>query len=123
MVAAGRDMQLDAVDAIAGGRVWSGEDALEIGLVDALGGLYDAIDSAAQLASLDDPRTRLFGTPISPEQLILEQLGREFGAVNIPGFSTLQRYAAQFSPALKFVDSLQDPRNMYLRCLDCLGNF
>ena len=123
LVASGRNMQVDAVEAVAGGRVWSGEDALEIGLVDALGGLYDAIDSAAQLASLDDPRTRLFGTPISPEQLILEQLGREFGAVHIPGFSTLQRYAAQFSPALKFVDSLQDPRNMYLRCLDCLGNF
>ena len=123
LVASGRNMQVDAVEAVAGGRVWSGEDALEIGLVDALGGLYDAIDSAAQLASLDDPRTRLFGTPISPEQLILEQLGREFGAVHIPGFSTLQRYAAQFSPALKFVNSLQDPRNMYLRCLDCLGNF
>ena len=123
LVAYGRNMDVDAVDAIAGGRVWSGEDAMEIGLVDALGGLYDAVDSAAQLASLDNPKTRLFGTPISPEQLILEQLGREFGAVHIPGFSTLQRYAQQFAPALTFIDSLQDPRNTYVRCLDCLIDF
>jgi protease-4 len=123
LVASGRNMDVDAVDAIAGGRVWSGEDAMEIGLVDALGGLYDAVDSAAQLASLDNPKTRLFGTPISPEQLILEQLGREFGAVHIPGFSTLQRYAQQFAPALTFIDSLQDPRNTYVRCLDCLIDF
>ena len=123
LVASGRNMDVDAVDAIAGGRVWSGEDAMEIGLVDALGGLYDAVDSAAQLASLDNPKTRLFGTPISPEQLILEQLGREFGAVHIPGFSTLQRYAQQFAPALTFIDSLQDPRNTYVRCLNCLIDF
>ncbi len=123
LVASGRNMDVDAVDAIAGGRVWSGEDAMEVGLVDALGGLYDAVDSAAQLASLDNPKTRLFGTPISPEQLILEQLGREFGAVHIPGFSTLQRYAQQFAPALTFIDSLQDPRNTYVRCLDCLIDF
>ena len=96
---------------------------MEIGLVDALGGLYDAIDNAAQLASLDNPKTRLFGTPISPEQLILEQLGREFGAVHIPGFSTLQRYAQQVAPALTFIDSLKDPRNTYVRCLDCLIDF
>ena len=123
LIASGRNMDVEAVDAISGGRVWSGEDAVEIGLVDALGGLYDAVDSAAQLASLDNPRTRLFGTPISPEQLILEQLGREFGAVHIPGFSTLQRYAQQFAPTLTFVDSLQDPRNTYVRCLDCLIDF
>jgi protease-4 len=123
IVANGRGLPVDAVNAIAGGRVWSGEAALEVGLVDHLGGLYDAIESAAALAEMEDFDTRLFGTPISPQQLILEQLGRELGSARVSGFSVVQRYAQQFAPALRLADSLQDPRNMYLRCLACVGRF
>ena len=53
IVAAGRGMTYDEVDAIARGRVWTGQDALEVGLVDELGNLQDAIDAAAALAGLD----------------------------------------------------------------------
>ncbi len=53
IVADGRGMSYDAVDAIARGRVWTGQDALGIGLVDELGNLQDAIDAAASLAGLD----------------------------------------------------------------------
>jgi len=123
IVANGRELSVDTVNAIAGGRVWSGEAALEVGLVDQLGGLYDAIESAAALAEMEDFDTRLFGTPISPEQLILEQLGRELGSARVSGFSVVSRYAQQFAPALRLADSLQDPRNMYLRCLACVGRF
>jgi protease-4 len=123
IVANGRELSVDTVNAIAGGRVWSGEAALEVGLVDQLGGLYDAIESAAALAEMEDFDTRLFGTPISPEQLILEQLGRELGSARVSGFSVVRRYAQQFAPALRLADSLQDPRNMYLRCLACVGRF
>lgn len=51
-VAEARKMDRDAVDKIARGRVWSGEDALGIGLVDQLGGLPDAVSAAAELAKL-----------------------------------------------------------------------
>lgn len=51
-VAEGRDMELEAVQAIAGGRIWSGVDALEIGLVDELGGLRQAIAYAGEQAGL-----------------------------------------------------------------------
>lgn len=51
-VAEGRDMTLDEVDALAQGRVWSGVDALENGLIDALGSLDDAIAEAATMANL-----------------------------------------------------------------------
>ncbi|MCC7301247.1 MAG: signal peptide peptidase SppA [Bacteroidia bacterium] len=47
-VAAGRKMSVAAVDSIGQGRVWSGADALNLGLVDALGGLKDAIKYAAE---------------------------------------------------------------------------
>lgn len=53
-VAEARGMTLEDVDKIAQGRVWSGEDAHALGLVDQLGGLEDAIASAAKLADLGD---------------------------------------------------------------------
>ncbi len=51
-VATGRKMTTNRVDEIAQGRVWSGEDALKLGLVDELGGLQKAITVAANQASL-----------------------------------------------------------------------
>lgn len=52
LVASSRGMEPSAVDAIAQGRVWAGTDALEIGLVDEIGTLRDAINYAASLAGL-----------------------------------------------------------------------
>ena len=56
LVAAGRGLQTGAVDEIAQGRVWAGGDAIEIGLVDELGGLTDAIQYAATMAGLEKYR-------------------------------------------------------------------
>lgn len=52
-VAEGRSMSMDTVEEIAQGRVWSGKNALEIGLVDSLGGLQEAITAAAELAGIN----------------------------------------------------------------------
>lgn len=52
-VADGRGMSKEAVDEVAQGRVWSGVDALELGLVDELGNMGDAIAAAADMAGLD----------------------------------------------------------------------
>lgn len=63
-VAQGRKMTVEAVDAIARGRVWTGADALEHGLVDELGGLRTAIARAKVLAGLEpDADVRLVGYP------------------------------------------------------------
>jgi len=53
-VAASRGMTRQAVDAIGGGRVWSGRQALEKGLVDEFGGLQRALEKARQLAGLSE---------------------------------------------------------------------
>lgn len=50
----GRGMQIDSLKAIAEGRVWTGEDAKRLGLVDELGGLNDAINIAAKKAGLEN---------------------------------------------------------------------
>jgi len=55
IVAKGRNLSLDQVKKIAKGRVWIGEDALRIGLVDELGGLRKAMAYAAQKADLEKP--------------------------------------------------------------------
>lgn len=63
-VAQGRKMTIEAVDAIARGRVWTGVDALEHGLVDELGGLRTAIKRAKVLAGLEpDADVRLVSFP------------------------------------------------------------
>ncbi len=57
-VAEARGLEVDAVDTVARGRVWSGAQALDRGLVDELGGLNDAVAAAASLAGLDDYTVR-----------------------------------------------------------------
>lgn len=63
-VAQGRDLSVEAVDAVARGRVWTGADALEHGLVDELGGLRTAVRRAKVLAGLDpDAEVRIASYP------------------------------------------------------------
>lgn len=57
-VAIGRKMTIEQVDAVAQGRVWTGTEALKIGLVDKLGGLDLALKEAATLAKIKDYKTQ-----------------------------------------------------------------
>jgi protease-4 len=52
-VAEGRQLSLDQVQEVARGRVWTGAQALELGLVDRIGGLHEAIDAARELAGIE----------------------------------------------------------------------
>ncbi len=64
-VSVGRLKHINAVDSIAQGRVWTGNDALGNGLVDRIGGLQDAVNCAAKMAKLNDYRTREYPEPKS----------------------------------------------------------
>ncbi|MBR1463732.1 MAG: signal peptide peptidase SppA [Prevotella sp.] len=59
-VADGRKLSVDAVEQVAQGHVWLGQDALKIKLVDQLGGLDDAVKKAAELAKLEKYHTRAY---------------------------------------------------------------
>jgi protease-4 len=72
-VAKGRSLVRDSVHAIAQGRVWSGRDALGIGLVDRLGGLDAAVRSAAKLARLKGYRIAEYPTVMDPLQQIIQE--------------------------------------------------
>ena len=73
----GRDMEVSEINAAAGGRIWSGLQARENGLVDAIGGLDDAVAIAAAAAGLDDDQYRLRYYP--PQKSIWEELLSDFG--------------------------------------------
>ncbi|HEU0190246.1 MAG TPA: S49 family peptidase, partial [Mycobacterium sp.] len=63
-VAEGRNLSVAAVEAVARGRVWTGADAIERGLVDELGGLHTAVRRAKVLAGLDpEAGVRMFSYP------------------------------------------------------------
>lgn len=62
-VAESRSMTVDAVDAIGQGRIWTGEAALNAGLVDQLGDLDDAIEIAAEMAGLEEDQYRIRRLP------------------------------------------------------------
>lgn len=88
-VATGRKMTFDQVDAIGQGRVWSGSDAIKIGLVDKIGGMDEAIVEAAKLGKVKKYRTEnypefqksfddilsKFGLAQSKESIIKSELG------------------------------------------------
>ena len=75
-VAEGRKMTMEQVENIAQGRVWLGQDAIKLKLVDQLGGLDDAIAKAAKLAKMNDYETASYPSPLSTwEQLLGSYVG------------------------------------------------
>ena len=74
LVAEGRNITPEEVDSIAQGRVWVGETALKIGLVDNLGNLEDAIKRAAELAEIEDFKTFYPSKPMEWTDKIISQL-------------------------------------------------
>lgn len=79
IVAAGRDMTVEDVDAIAQGRVWTGAEALGIGLVDQIGTIEDAINYAATsiegVTSVNDVQVVAYPKPQTPIEALLESFG------------------------------------------------
>jgi protease-4 len=85
-VAQGRDMTVEAVDTVARGRVWTGADALDRGLVDELGGLRTAIDRAKVLAGFDaDADVKLVSLPGSSwTDMLRPKPSSQPGAASLP---------------------------------------
>ena len=80
-VSGGRSLDPDYVDSIAQGRVWTGSEALEIGLVDEIGTLEDAIHYAVSLVStsgsgdLEGWRVEEYPRPVSSMEILLDRFG------------------------------------------------
>lgn len=99
-VAEGRKMTIEQVENIAQGRVWLGQDAIKLKLVDQLGGLDDAIVKAAKLAKMNDYETASYPSPLSTwEQL----LGSYVGGDDLLN-GKMQAYLGEFYEPFKIIN-------------------
>ena len=73
-VALGRNLSKEYIDSIGQGRVWTGRDALELGLVDVLGGLETAIEISSNMADLQDYRIVNLPKQKDPLEVLLQDL-------------------------------------------------
>ena len=119
LVANGRDMSPEAVEQVADGLVWTGQEAATNGLVDDLGGLDQAVAAAASLAGVEQWRTRRTSVPPSFESLFIEELSRSLTQSVLPKGAWFQALANSFTPVVKSVSSLRDPAHLYVQCLLC----
>ena len=119
LVATGRGMSRDAVEQVADGLVWTGQEAAQNGLVDDLGGLEQAVAAAASLAGVEQWRTRRTSVPPSFESLFIEELSRSLTQSVLPKGAWFQALANSFTPVVKSVSSLRDPAHLYVQCLSC----
>ena len=120
-VAAARNMPIARVDEVARGRVWLGAKAQELGLVDKLGSLSDAIQSAASLAGVgDDFRVQYIERELSFRQAVAIELAtRMRGLVSAPSLvqsSPLLQTASRLERELRRLVSWNDPRGLYYHC-------
>ena len=116
-VAESRSQSYEDIKAIAGGRVWIATSAKEIGLVDEIGGIDDAIAYAVNLTELEDYQVEYYGQELSPEELILRELLENFDvSLGEPKVLSALNGLADLYETLT---DIQEPKAL-LTCKDCL---
>lgn len=125
LVSSQRNIPIDKVEKVAQGRVWTGLDAMEHGLVDQMGDFDDAITSAATLAKLEDYSLNWMEEPMTATQQLVYDLIHnvmtQFEPIN---------YAVKPNPSIKFLtenalnefnklNQLNDPIGQYAICPSC----
>jgi protease-4 len=123
-VAEHRERSVEQIDSVAHGRVWVGSDALERGLVDRLGTLAQAIESAAELAGLEGGSYGV--TYVEPQLGFSERLFLELTATAMPAIElvtgapawqgTVSKWLESAMEPLAFLGKLNDPRGIYAYC-------
>jgi len=118
-------MSVQAIDAVAQGRVWAGTDAKRIGLVDELGGYEDAIELAARLAKLgDDYDVEYFDENVGIGEALGLRIRVALASVIAPLLprSALPVVPKALAPLLAEAERLarlSDPASVYAYCVAC----
>lgn len=120
-VASNRKMEKAAVDKIAQGRVWTGRKALELGLVDKMGTLDDAIAAAADKASLKQYDVQVIEQELSPQEQMLQNLFSATAQAGLvpSGFGQTSELHQLFKAAeqeYKMLTKFNDPNGIYSYC-------
>jgi protease-4 len=125
-VAKGRKLDLDRVREIAQGRVWSGMDALKLGLVDGYGGLADAVNRAADKAGIAKDKIILKEIPDkrTPAEAFINDLFSDnkekplaqagaAATIALPGRDPVSAALRQWQAQWRQLRSLNDPHGVY----------
>ncbi len=124
IVSRGRNLSPDQVNNIARGRVWSGSDALNKGLVDAIGSFDDAINKAKDLANIEDYKIKIFDQKRN-DYTILKKF---FGLMSIQerdyyNKNLLYNLKNDFLNTINWSENLNDPDNLYFLCDECIVKY
>lgn len=120
LVAEGRGMSIEDADEIAQGRVWAGTHALENGLIDAIGSLNDAVESAAMLADIDDFEVVYLEKQLSTRDQLLRQVLQSSVSI-LPDFSVGLIPSMPFE--LRTLAKIAQSPGIYLQCFACQITF
>jgi protease IV len=118
LVARGRDLELDHAAQLGQGQVWSGHQAVELGLVDHLGGLHEAIAAAARLADVEAFGVRYIERPLTAAEQLLQQFANLLGlasSARLAPLSAINRTLAELRALVAF----NDPLHLYGLCEPC----
>ena len=117
VVAESRSQSYEDIKQIAGGRVWIATSAKEIGLIDEIGGMEDAITYAANMAELEEFQVEYYGEELSPEELILKELveNLDVSLAEPKVLSALNGLTELYGTLI----DIQEPKAL-LTCKDCL---
>ncbi|MDB4043766.1 signal peptide peptidase SppA [Gammaproteobacteria bacterium] len=116
-VAESRSQSYEEIKAIAGGRVWIATSAKEIGLVDEIGGIDDAVTYAANMAELENYQVEYYGQELSPEEMFIKELVENFDvSIGEPKVLSALNGVADLYETLT---DIQEPKAL-LTCKDCL---
>ena len=119
-VADSRSQSYDDIKAIAGGRVWIGTAAEELGLVDEIGGINEAIAHAAELSEIEGYKVEYYGQETSFEERLIGEL------LTITGISIQEpKIFSALDGMLKLYEAITEIQKsqVLLACEECLVNF
>ena len=115
-VAKNRDMAYVDVLPIAGGRIWSGVKALELGLVDKIGDLEDALISAANMADIEDYSVKTYKKEADPLDLFLQEILKniDYQVKVDPSLKILLEKSSKYSKIIN-----PEEENIMAYCFEC----
>lgn len=119
-----RKIDKEQVDKVGQGRVWTGQKALELGLVDKLGTLEDAIAAAAEIASLKHFDIQVVEQELTEQEKLMAQL---FGSAKALGLlpeqsvtqTPVEKLMKQLNQELAVFSQFNDPNGLYSICFAC----
>ena len=118
-VANGRRMAPADVEKVAQGRVFLGQDAFELKLVDQLGGLDDAVKTAGSLAGLTVVNSRDLQRELSSPEKFMERLFSTGQTLFSPQSPAISKLLAMVEAQAGILDTFADPNHIYARSLEC----